>query len=411
MRTDLELFFNTPSAKRFAYPGTVLWGDGCRERALDLMKDDSRVALWVDARFAQLEFVNEVRAVLGARLRFERVVDGMPRTAEVDAAIDAGAGDADVVLALGGGSTIDAAKAVIAQCLFHTYDGVGMGDLRGLKPLTDSRKPLFVCLPTTAGTGAEASRYYVVYDSITGAKVHGKSWRLLADWVLLDPYFLEESPPALLVASAFDAFTHCWESFLCKGERSWFNEMLSVEGICRILDALQALVRRGDCRVSRRLELMYAATVGGMAISNVRTGDMHEAAGALLQHTALTHPQSLFVFFRATVEHHRPSIGDREELLLPQIRLRTRRLGVRDLESLLGWWERLFEETGLQAEINAQLGRVALPPGELERRICERVHEDRVWVDKEGPVPLRDDDIGRLVNGSLERFGYPRSDR
>ena len=140
-----------------------------------------------------------------------------------------------------------------------------------------------MCVPTTAGTGAEASRYYVAYDSHTGAKVHGKSWRLLADWVFLDPSFLQDSPPSLLVASAFDAFTHCWESFLCRGERSWFNDMLSVEGICRLLSALHAVVREADGDALRRLELQYAATLGGIAISNVRTGDMHEAAGALLR--------------------------------------------------------------------------------------------------------------------------------
>ncbi|MEI6726221.1 MAG: iron-containing alcohol dehydrogenase, partial [Actinomycetes bacterium] len=295
--------------------------------------------------------------------------------------------------------------AVIAQRLFGRYDGVGMGDLRGLSPIPGSRKPLFVCLPTTAGTGAEASRYFVAYDSRTGAKVHGKSWQLLADWVLLDPYFLHDSPPALLVASAFDAFTHCWESFLCREERSWFNEMLSIEGMCRVLGALHSIVREADRRDLRRLELLYAAAIGGMAISNVRTGDMHEAAGALLQDTDLTHPETLFVFFRDTIEHHRPSLADREALLLPQIGLRAPELDIHTLEELIRWWEDLFEETGLHADIEARLGRVAVPPSELVKHIFDRVRADRVWAEKEGPVPLKDDDIEEIARRSLGRFG------
>ncbi|MFA4964169.1 MAG: iron-containing alcohol dehydrogenase [Thermoleophilia bacterium] len=406
MSTDLELLFNTPALQRFAFPGTVLWGVGCRERTLDLLGREASVALWVDAYFAHSAFIDEVRAALGSRLLLTSVVTAMPRTAEIGAAMDAGADAVDAVLAVGGGSTVDAAKAVIAQRLYGTYDGVGMGERRGLSPLDGERKPLFICLPTTAGTGAEASRYYVTYDSRNGAKVHGKSWRLLADWVLLDPSFLEDAPASLLVGSAFDAFTHCWESFLCREERSWFNEMLSLEGMCRAMSALQAVVRGGDRSSSRRLELLYAATIGGMAISNVRTGDIHEAAGALLERSGLTHPETLFVFFRAAVEHHRPALADREARLLSELGLRAPELGLVKLDDLVGWWEGLFAETGLRDGIVEGLGRVALPPGELESHIYERVRADRVWADKEAPVPLRDGDIESLINRSLRRFGY-----
>ena len=403
---DLELLFNTPAAQRFACPGTIVWGEGSRERVFSLLGADRTVALWVDEHFERSAFCDELRAALGSRLRFSRTVKGMPRTGEIDADAAAGSADADVILAVGGGSTIDAAKAVIADRLYGTYDGIGMGERRGMPPIDGARKPLFVCVPTTAGTGAEASRYYVAYDSHTGAKVHGKSWRLLADWVFLDPSFLQDSPPSLLVASAFDAFTHCWESFLCRGERSWFNDMLSVEGICRLLSALHAVVREADGDALRRLELQYAATLGGIAISNVRTGDMHEAAGALLQHSGLTHPETLFVFFRAAVDHHRAALADREARLLPEVRLRAPELAIECLDDLVSWWERLFVETGLHSGIERRLGRVDLPPGELERHIYERVHADRVWVDKEAPVPFDDGDIERLIGEALERFGY-----
>ena len=406
MTTDLETFFNTPAAQRFSCPATLMWGAGCSERLLDLTADARPAALWVDEHFVDEDVVRRLRDQLGASLVVETVVSGMPRTEEVDAAVKAGAGRVDVVIAIGGGSTIDAAKAAIAERLYGTYDGVGMGDLRGVPVLPGATRPLLLCVPTTAGTGAEVSRYYVIYDSATGSKVHGKSWRLLADWVLLDPVVLRHAPAALLIGCAFDAFVHCWESFLCRGERSWFNEMLSVEGICRVLNGLEAVANAAEPDLKPLLELQYAAAIGGIAISNVRTGNIHEAAGALLEYSCLTHPGTLYVFFRDAVEQYGDVIADRLARLLPALAAMAPQVRIRDLDGLLAWWERRFADVGLDESVRAGLGRVGLPAGELERHIYDRVHADRVWADKESPVTLSDADIEQFVTRSLTRFGY-----
>ncbi len=404
---DLETFYNVPSTKRFSCPATLVWGLGCREKLDGLLRVAPSVALWVDEVFVAAPFVEGLRERLGLRLTAERVVRGMPLSGDVDAALREGVGDVAAVVALGGGSTIDAAKAVMAGMLYGTYDGVGMGERRGMPVLPDAARPLFVALPTTAGTGAEASRYYVTYDSVTRAKIHGKSWRLLADWVLLDPHFLLESPLDLLVACAFDAYVHLWESLLCRGERSWFNEMLSVEGICRVLHGLSTVLAGGPSRADGLLELQYGASLGGVAISNVRTGDIHEAAGALLEHSSLSHPETLFVFFETAVDRYRDAVTDRLALLLPQLEARVPEAGVATLDDLVAWWVRAFDLAGLRRHIAGGLGRVGLPSGELENHIVARVRADRVWAEKEGPVPFGDHDIEKLVRQSLQRFGYP----
>ena len=407
---DLETFYNVPGTKRFAYPGTLVWGEGCRARLSPLIEGAPTVALWVDAAFAGSSFVTGLRAGLCGRLVADRVVRGMPLTGEVDEAIAAGAGRVAAVVAIGGGSTIDAAKAVIAGALYGTYDGVGMGERRGLPVLPDTARPLFVALPTTAGTGAEASRYYVTYDSVTRAKVHGKSWRLLADWVLLDPWFLADSPRDLLVGCAFDAFVHLWESFICREERSWFNEMLSVEGIGRVMHGLGEVLD-GAAGDEALLELQYAASLGGIAISNVRTGEIHEAAGALLEHSELTHPETLSVFFAPAVERYRDAVGDRLAVLLPHLAARLPGTAVGSLDDLLAWWDRAFDAVGLRERVAEALGRVELPAGELEEHIVARVKADRVWAEKEGPVPLGDADIAVFVADSLWRSGYGQARR
>lgn len=408
---DLETFYNVPDTKRFACPATLVWGEGCRARLDGLLAQARTLTLWVDEAFEEASFVQGLRESLAERLRTERVVRGMPRTCDIDAALSEGAGRADAVVAIGGGSTIDSAKAVIAGELYGTYDGVGMGELRGVPVLPHALRPLFVALPTTAGTGAEASRYYVTYDCVTGGKIHGKSWRLLADWVLLDPYFLAGSSLQLLVACAFDAFVHHWESFVCREERSWFNEMLSIEGICRVLHGLEGILSDHGDRGMLSLELQYAASLGGVAISNVRTGEVHEAAGALLERSSLTHPETLFVFFETAVDRYRGAIADRLALLLPQLAARVPEAGISSLDDLLAWWGRAFETVGLRHRIVEGLGRVDLGASELEGHIVGRVKADRVWAEKEGPVPLGDDDIRELVAGSLRRFGHEQTRR
>ncbi|HVO85380.1 MAG TPA: iron-containing alcohol dehydrogenase [Syntrophobacteria bacterium] len=404
---NIETLFNTSEIKRFHFPGKLLWGQHCRKRLFELVARQGRIAIFVDAYFANHDFTHELRQRYRDHLAIERLVSSMPMTDQIDRAVEALGSAPDVMIALGGGSTIDSAKAVLAHFLYGTYDGVGMGVRRGMPVQEGAVKPLFVSLPTTAGTGAEASRYYVAYDSRTRRKVHGKSWRLIADWILLDAVFLSAIPLATLVSSAFDAFVHYLESFLCRMERSWFGDMLSLDGMVRILDALDRFVYWNKRDESTLLQLLYAATLGGMAISNIRTGNIHEAAGALLEHTELTHSETLFVFFRAAYEQYRAVITDREELLMKRLREARPDLVLERLDDVIVWWERTYETCGLTDHIRASLARSTAPPEILRRQIFERLNGDRVWITKESPLPLDDVLTYDFIDSSLKRFTHP----
>src|SRR5262245_16988556 len=178
---DIETFFNTGNTKRFFCPGRFLWGAGCRSRIMDLIGAEDRVALFIDTALADGEFASMVAEELGSRLILRDVVNSMPVTQHIASIVTTLTDPPSVALSIGGGSTADTAKAVVASLLFGDCDGIGMGARRGAKPLPDRRKPLLIGLPTTAGTGADASRYYVTYDVATRKKVHGKSFHLIAD--------------------------------------------------------------------------------------------------------------------------------------------------------------------------------------------------------------------------------------
>lgn len=402
MTLDIETLFNTRDQKRFAFPGTLLWGVGARNRLLDLIDDDTVAELYVDTVFAGHALVRAVEDRLGARLLHKEVIAATPKVQAVQA-VAAQPNRPNLVIALGGGSTADFAKAVIAQRLYGTFDGVGMGDKRGMAPLAGAVKPVLVSLPTTAGTGADASRYYVTYDAQTAAKTHGKSWRLIADWILVDGAFIKHSPDHLIVASAFDAFIHFFESYVCRGEASWFGEMLSLDGITRVLSALDAIVHRGERAEERYLELLYAATVAGMAISNVRTGNIHEAAGALLERSTLTHPETLLVFLPTAYAQYKAAIAAKEALLLAA--LARAGLDFADFAALIAWWEALFAKVGLMEKIDSGMKALKGPLAETKAHIFNRVWSDRVWAEKESPIPLTEALVHDLIDRALARTG------
>ena len=117
-RFDLETFYNTPDAKRFAFPGRVLWGSGSRRQLLGLLADARCVEIYVDGHFQNDPLLDQVSEQVQVR---RQVVDSTPVTEAVLAAADSAGALPDVVVALGGGSAIDFAKAVVAKRLHRRH--------------------------------------------------------------------------------------------------------------------------------------------------------------------------------------------------------------------------------------------------------------------------------------------------
>lgn len=406
MPDPIEIMFNNDKQKRFYLPARFVWGNDCFTTINGLVSGDRSVMLFVDQAFIAHQKVAEFQVRLGGRLMLTEVCNAMPQVQRLQQI----AGNAiehnkvpDIVVSIGGGSTVDAAKAVIAQWIFGTFDGVGMGDKRGMPRLPGAKRPLLIGVPTTAGTGADVSRYYVTYDEITKGKVHGKSWELVADWVLIDPQFLRSAPDSLILISAFDAFIHLFETFICRGERSWFGDMLSLEGITRLMCAMRDYLDRGDRSDQTYLALNYAAAIGGIGISNIRTGNIHEAAGALLELAPLTHADTLMVFMDAAYRQYSEAISDREALLVGHLSVHAPDLGFTSLEQILGWWRQKFIVSGRMQQIEKAVTSIA-DWGAASRHIRQRVVSDRVWCEKESPIPLSEAMVDDFLKAALPSY-------
>ncbi len=401
---QIEKWFNTAEIKRFYFPGKIFIGRGVFKQAITLCNEiNGAVVVVADKIFVDKLEVHNALTTLKSKLAGIKVIEGAPIAQDVLEFVSELGAPPTAILAIGGGSVTDFAKAIVSHFRFGSIDGIGLG---GRVHDVQAHKPLLVSVPTTAGSGAEASRYFVTYDRYDHHKMFGKSWDLIADWIMLDPCFLESMPEDILVLCAFDAFVHLFETLVCRYESSWIGDMLSLNGISHIMDALGRAIYYGERNDEVHAWLMQSATIGGMAISNVRTGNMHEAAGALLELTDLSHPETLFVFFRDVVEQYKHAITNREKQLISHLCLIKEFEGFHTIDDIIEWWEAIFRKLGLDKKIRDGISACAYPVDHVREHVFKRVFSDKVWINKESPISLDDKAIRQMINRSFVRFGF-----
>jgi len=182
----------------------------------------------------------------------------------------------DCVVALGGGSCVDAAKAVAGllpsgDSVMAYLEGVGEG-----KVFTSLTTP-FIALPTTAGTGGETSKNAVL--SVIGDKGFKKSFRhdsLIPKHIILDPELTVSCSPAVTAACGMDAFTQLLESYVSI-KANPMTDSLAWRGLIDIRDALlQAYVHGED--IKARSSMLYASSISGLTLANAGLGSVHGLA-------------------------------------------------------------------------------------------------------------------------------------
>lgn len=405
---NIETFFNNDVAKRFYFPGKIFIGSGVSNKAVELIGKYDSVAVVVDRVFSNSQLLVDIKTAFVNKKCDVWVIEGAPFAQDVMSFIEQIGNTPQVVISIGGGSAADFAKSIILHELFGSLDGVGVGQKLGAMKRSGSIRPIYVAIPTTAGSGAESSRYYVTYDKFTHAKVYGKTWEIVADWIFLDPLFLASMPVNTLVGCAFDAFVHLFETLVAKHERSMFGEMFSLNGIPKIMNAIHLAVIENQRSDVVHEELLYGASLAGVAISNVRTGSIHEAAGALLELTTLSHAETLFVFFRTAIEQYLTEISDIEHSLIAQLKLLPAFASFSTMQDVIAWWEMIFQEVRLDMKIKEAVSKVKPTIASAREHIFNRVYSDKVWIWKESPVVLSEKDVWHLVDGSLYRFGIQK---
>jgi alcohol dehydrogenase len=207
-------------------------------------------------------------------------VTGEPSPVLVDDAVIKYKGFAPAcVIAIGGGSAIDAGKAIAGllpsgDSVMDYLEGVGKG-----KTYQGPSTP-FIALPTTAGTGGETSKNAVL--SIIGLQGFKKSFRdeaLVAKYIILDPELTLNCPARVSAACGMDALTQLLESYV-SSKASPMTDALALSGLRKIGDSLLTAVKHGD-DVKARADMLYASSVSGLTLANAGLGSVHGLASPL----------------------------------------------------------------------------------------------------------------------------------
>jgi alcohol dehydrogenase len=245
----------------------------------------------------------------------------------------------DAVIGIGGGSALDAAKAIAGllkpgNSVVDHLEGVGP-ELRYCGPATP-----FIAVPTTAGTGSEATKNAVL--SLPGQ--YKKSFRddaLVAQWAIVDPDLLATCPPELIAADGMDAFTQLLESFVSTRANP-LTDALARSGLAAASEALLPLY----CSPSpaAREKMAYASLVSGICLAQTGLGSVHGLAAPLGAFFPIPHGVACGTLLAAATRVNIAALREREpqsEALAKYDEVR-RLIGAADLVDMLtGWSERL----------------------------------------------------------------------
>ncbi|MBK8478502.1 MAG: iron-containing alcohol dehydrogenase [Opitutaceae bacterium] len=263
----------------FATAQRILFGAGTRADLPALVAALGRRVFFVGGSNPrrQAEVLTALESVVEAVEVFG--VTGEPTVALVEAGVrQARAAGSTVVVAVGGGSAIDAAKAIAALATnpgeaLDYLEVVGRGRALSTDPLP------FVAVPTTAGTGAEVTRNAVLSVPASRVKVSLRSAAMLPRLALVDPELALGLPAAETAATGLDALTQLIEPYLsCRANP--VTDALCRDGIRRVARALPRAVREpGD--LAARSDLALGALYSGMALANAGLGAVHGFAAPI----------------------------------------------------------------------------------------------------------------------------------
>jgi acetaldehyde dehydrogenase/alcohol dehydrogenase len=284
-------WFKVP-AKTYFEPNAI--------RYLEDMADITRVTIVTDATMTKLGFVDKVLDVLARRPNKVaiQIIDSVEPEPTITT-VDKGAElmrefHPDTIIALGGGSPMDAAKVM---WLRYEHPEIVFADMR--EKFFDVRKRAFkfptlgavaklVCIPTTSGTGAEVTPFAVITDPTTGQKYPLADYALTPTVAIIDPALTGKMPASLAADSGFDALTHATEAYVSVYAND-FTDGMALQAIRLIFANLEASVKGGEEATEAREKMHNAGTIAGMAFGNAFLGIVHAMAHTIGSHFHLVH--------------------------------------------------------------------------------------------------------------------------
>ncbi len=275
--------------------GTAYFGFGSREKLIEeingrgykrilLVSDEGLIKAGVTKMVSKLLDKEKINYTLftgvEANPSIENVLKG------VSVAVD---NEVDAIVAVGGGSVIDASKAIAIIIANPEF-----GDVRSLNGLASTKNKCLpiIALPTTAGTAAEVTINYVISDNENRKKMVCVDPHDIPEVSIIDTELMSKMPASLAAATGMDALTHAMEGYITKGS-FLMSDMFHINAMALIYKNLDAFVNKHDMDALERIA--YGEYIAGMGFSNSGLGIVHSLAHSLGSFAHIPHGEACAV--------------------------------------------------------------------------------------------------------------------
>ncbi len=328
----------TPGSNSFEYAGLptrVVFADGAVDRIADHVDaaGGTRVMLVCGGKTARSRLVARVKAALGARLveTLDSIVEHSGAAIVEDGARRAAAANVDLLLAVGGGSASDTAKAVAIVLAegapLERHSTVFVPPDRYIQQVLARPKLPIIAIPTTL-SAAEATPGLGIRRESDGKKLLFWDTKLVPRLIILDPVANLEVPASLMATTGMNGFAHCIEGLYSK-VRNPISEALALQGIRMLHEALPAMARAPQDAAVRGRALV-GAHLSGMVIANARVGIHHGICHCLGAMGGLSHGVANSVFLPHAMRYNIDVAAGQLKLAALAMGLDARKLNDRD---------------------------------------------------------------------------------
>ncbi|KYD14518.1 iron-containing alcohol dehydrogenase [Geobacillus sp. 44B] len=273
---------------QFGIPSQAIFGEGSIQKLPEVLAqfDAKKILLVYDSGVKAAGIIDHVHHLLSNVeadvVVFDKVLPNPPDTIVEEGAKLAKNEQVDAIVAVGGGSTIDCAKAINILLTnprpIHQYDGLNL--------VKNPTKPL-IAVPTTAGTGSEVTAFTVITDTTGLKKMVIGGQHCGATIALLDPELTIGLPPAVTAATGMDALTHAIEAYVSKAA-SIPSDINALKAVELIFHNLEEAYKNGTNKEART-NMLLGSMLAGYAFNSAVLGLVHAIAHPLSVHCGLAH--------------------------------------------------------------------------------------------------------------------------
>ena len=259
-------------AREFIVPGQIITGSGALNMAEETLKGLGKKALIVtDKVMIQLGNCAKVEAALknqGVDYAIYSEIVGEPTDVMIENGLKVYKEEGcDFLVALGGGSPIDSMKAIGSLVV----NGGNISDYMG--KIIDVEMPPLVAIPTTAGTGSEATQFTIITDTKKDIKMLLKGKVLMPSLAIIDPQFTMTAPPKITAATGLDALCHAVEAYTSRKAQT-LSDTFAMSAVKRIFKYLPVAFKDGK-NEEARVQMSVAALEAGIAFNNASVTIIH----------------------------------------------------------------------------------------------------------------------------------------